>query len=153
MRWPFSKKNRELELPPRDGQRWSLAHGDHGGSPIILRFNESAKELVGHPALSIKLGFATPLNRPNEGGLPDAGENEELAAVEDRIVHRVLEGAVGLHAMTLTTGIMKEIVFYIAPGLDVAAVHAALREEIQSHDVQCMAVKEPGWESFRDLVP
>ncbi len=48
---------------------------------------------------------------------------------------------------------MKEYVFYIAPGLDIAGLHATLREEVTSHDVQCMADEEPGWESFRDFVP
>jgi hypothetical protein len=153
MRWPFSKKHSELTLPPEDAQRWSVASGDYGGGPLVVRFNESARDVAGHPALPIKLGFAVPLNRPNEGGLPDATENEELAAIEDLIAQRVLAGAVGVHAMTLTTGVMKEFVFYIAPGLDIAALHAALREQVQSHDVQCMAVEEPGWASFRGFVP
>jgi len=54
--------------------------------------------------------------------------------------------------MTLTTGDMKEFVFYIAPGLDIARLHEAQRLEVSSHDLQCMAVEEPGWESFRSLV-
>ena len=117
----------------------------------MVRFNVAARELAGHPGLSIKLSFAVPLRRPNEGGLPDADENTELAAIEDLIVERVLTDAVGLHAMTLTTGVMKEYVFYIAPGLDIAGLHAALRKVVSSHDVQCIAIEEPGWESFRDF--
>lgn len=153
MRWPFSKKHRELKLLPAEEQLWSVASGESGGGPLILRINESAKVLAGHPALSLKLGFAIPLNQPIEGGLPDASENEGLAAVEDRIAQRVLEGASGIHALTLTNGVMKELVFYMAPGLDVAALHGALREEVRSHDVQCMAAEEPGWETFRGIVP
>ena len=117
-----------------------------------MRFNEAARKLAGHPGLPIKLGFAVPLQRRNEGGLPDPDENEKLAAVEDLIVQRVLVDVVGLQAMTLTTGIMKEYVFYIAPGLDIAKLHAALREEVSSHEVQCMAMEEPGWASFRNFV-
>lgn len=108
--------------------------------------------MAGHPALPIKLGFAIPLLRPNEGGLPDPNENAELAPIEDLIAERVLAGGEGLHAMTLTTGIMKEYVFYVPAGLDIAALHAALRAEVSSHDVQCMAIEEPDWESFRDFV-
>ena len=48
---------------------------------------------------------------------------------------------------------MKEFVFYIAPGLDITSLHEALRKEVPSHDLQCMAVEEPGWESFRGFVP
>ena len=153
MHWPFSKKHRELRIPPQDEQRWSVARRDDGGGPLLVRFNEAARELAGHPGLPVKLGFAVPLNLPNEGGLPDADENRQLAAVEDLIAQRVLADAVGLHAMTLTTGLMKEYVFYIAPGLDIAGLHAALRENVSSHEVQCMAIEEPGWASFRDFVP
>jgi hypothetical protein len=152
MRWPFSRKHRELRIPPLDEQRWSLVQGNYGGGPLLVRFNEAARELAGHPELSIKLGFAVPLNRPNKGGLPDAAENQQLTLVEDLIAQRVLAEAVGLHAMTLTTGVMKEYVFYITPGLNIAAVHAALRESVSSHEVQCMAIEEPGWKSFRAFV-
>jgi hypothetical protein len=153
MRWPFSKKQRELSIPPQAEQRWSVARGQQAGDPILVRFNEAGRELAGHPELSIKLGFAVPLNRPNEGGLPDPDENSELATIEDLIAQRVLTGAIGLHAMTLTTGVMKEFVFYIPPGRDIAALHSALREEVVTHDVQCMAIKEPNWDSFREFTP
>lgn len=151
MRWPFSKKHRELSIPPQAEQRWSVAQGQHGGAPLLVRFNEAGLGLAGHPDLPIKLGFAVPLNRPNEAGLPDPDENAELAAIEDLIAERVLAGSIGLHAMTLTTGVMKEFVFYIPPGRDIAGLHSALREEIPTHDVQCMAIKEPNWDSFREF--
>ena len=153
MRWPFSKKGRELIVPPADEQVWSVSQADYGSGPLLVRFNEAAQKLARHSGLQVKLGFAIPLNRPNEGGLPSADESEELAAVEELIARRVLANAVGIHAMTLTTGVMQEYVFYISPGPDIAGLHAALREEISSHDVQCMAVEEPGWQSFREFVP
>lgn len=156
MRLPFPRKQPDLThitIPPVDEQRWSVAQGEVGGGPLVVRFNESARKLAGHSGLPIKLGFAVPLERPNHGGLPDAAENEALGAVEELVTQRVLASSVGLHAMTLTTGDMKEFVFYIAPGLDIAALHEALRKEVTSHDLQCMAVEEPGWESFRGFVP
>jgi hypothetical protein len=55
--------------------------------------------------------------------------------------------------MTLTTGVMKEFVFYIPSGRDIAGLHSALRAEVPTHDVQCMAVKEPNWNSFREFTP
>lgn len=155
MIWPFSKKTKTppLEIPPVDAQRWAVAQGDYGGAPLLLRFNETAKSVAGHPELPVKLGFAVPLVRPNEGGLPDPEENRTLDAIEDLVADRVLGSARALHAMTITNGLMKEFVFYVVPGLDIAALHAALRAEVTSHDLQCMAIHEPGWESFRAIVP
>jgi hypothetical protein len=48
---------------------------------------------------------------------------------------------------------MKELAFYIAPGADIAKLHADLRETVSSHDVRCIAVEEPGWKSYWDFAP
>ena len=153
MRWPFSKKHRELTIPPDEEQLWSVAQGETEGGLLLVRYNESAGELAGHPGLPIKLGFALPLNHPDKGGLPDAEENGQLLAIEDVILGQVLSATTGIHALTLTTGLMKEFVFYIAPGADIAKLHADLREAVTSHDVQCIAVEEPGWDTYRDFTP
>lgn len=153
MRWPFSKKDRNLIIPPVEEQRWSVAQADAGGTPLLVRFNQAARELAGHPGLPIKLGFAVPFNRPNEGGLPDAEENEQLAAVEDLIAGEVLSKGAGIHALTLTNGVVKEYVFYVASNLDIAALHVSVRDRVSSHDIQCIAIHEPGWESYREFTP
>lgn len=72
---PFSRRIWKLELPTDDEQRWSVAQRKHEGVPILVRFNERVGEWAAHSDLPIKLGFAVPLNRPNEGGLPDPAEN------------------------------------------------------------------------------
>jgi hypothetical protein len=148
MRWPFTKKTSEPTIPPVEEQRWAVAQEHSDDAPLLVRVNESARDLVGHPGLPIKLGFAIPLNRPNDGGLPDTEENEELLAVEDLIVAQVLEASVGIHALTLTNGVMKEYVFYVPEGLDFAGLHAAVRARVSTHDVQCMADHEPRWDSY-----
>ena len=60
-----------------------------------------------------------------------------------------------MHALTLITGAMKEYVFYIATGVDIASLHAGVRDSVSSHEVQCIAVQEPVWSriasSFRDV--
>ncbi len=151
MRWPFSKKDRELRIPPVEAQRWTVAHAGVGGEPLIVRSNDAARELAGHPALPIKLGFAVPLNRPNEGGLPDGEEHQQLTAVEDLIAAQVLASGPGVHALTLTTGVMQEVIFYVTPDRDFAGLHARVTEAVSSHTVQCLAVEDPEWESFLEF--
>lgn len=151
--WPFTRKPRKLDLPADDQQRWSVAQAEDDGARLLVCFNETAGKWVGHSDLPIKLGFAVPLNRPSEDGLPDAAENAELLAIEDVIRQHVSAKTVGLHVLTLTTGAMKEWVFYVAPGADVASLHADIRRQVASHDVQCMAVEEQEWESYRAFVP
>jgi len=67
-------------------------------------------------------------------------------------MQRRVAGTVGLHAMTLTTGVMKECAFHSAPGLDIAVVRASMGDEVPTHDAECVAAEEPDWESFRSFV-
>jgi hypothetical protein len=140
-------------LPADDQHRWGVYQAEDDGSPLLVRFNETAGEWAGHPDLPIKLGFAVPLNHPNVGGLPHPDENAELLAIEDVICRHVSAKALGLHALTLTTGVMREWVFYVAPGSDIATLSAEIRSQVASHDVQGMAVEEQRWDSYRAFVP
>ena len=153
MIWPFSKNKDKLEIPPEGEHEWGFAEGDSDGAPLIVRYNETAAGFAGHSDLPIKLGFAIPLNSPNVGGLPDAEENSELDVIEDLIVREVMAVTHGVYSLALTTGVMKEFVFYIAPGADIAKLHEDIRNQVSSHDVQCMAVEERKWESYRTFAP
>lgn len=153
MVWPFSKTPRKLEVPPERDHRWGLAQAEDEGRVLLVRYNQTAGQWAGHPNLPVKLGFAIPLNRPNEGGLPDPDENAELGPIEDLISREVLSATHGVHALTLTNGVMKELVFYIGPGTDVGKLHERVRSKVLSHEVQCMAVEERGWESYRGFAP
>jgi hypothetical protein len=113
----------------------------------------TAGEWVGHADLPVKLGFAIPLNHPNQEGLPDPEENAALAAIEDLISREVSSQTRGIHVLTLTMGMMKEFVFYIARGADIAKLHESIRNQVPSHDVQCEAIEETTWESYRAFTP
>ena len=155
--WPFSKKHAKdiAQLPPMssDEMTWGVAEAGYGGAPLIIRFNSSASEWAGHPALPIKLGFALPLNSPNEGGMPDPAENERLGAIEDIIVREVEARTTGVQALVLTTGTMKEFVFYVSRETDFAGLHEAIKAAVPTHDVQCIAEHEPKWDSYRQFNP
>jgi hypothetical protein len=69
--WPFKRKQLDISTLPKlsdDSHIWGVAQADVDSSPLIIRYNESARSWVGHTQLPIKLGFAIPLNSPNEGG-------------------------------------------------------------------------------------
>ena len=149
MMWPFSKSKEKLDIPPEEEHEWGVAQGKFDGAPVIIRYNKTAARFAGHSDLPLKLGFAVPLNSPNDGGLPDTEENAELDVIEDLIDRKVMAATRGVYALALTTGLMKEFVFYIAPGADIAILHEEVRNQVSSHDVQCMAVEERKWESFR----
>ncbi len=154
--WPFKRKQLDIATLPQltqDSHSWGVAQAEVDSSPLIIRYNESAQSWVGHSELPIKLGFAIPLNSPNEGGLPDPGENEQLNDIEDTIVREIEARTRALHALALTTGVMKEFVFYIPRGTDIKSIHEGIQTSVATHEVQCMAINEPKWDSYRQFAP
>jgi hypothetical protein len=154
--WPFSKKAKDIaQLPPisSDAMQWRVGETEYGGGPLLIRVNSTAKDWAGHPALPIKLGFAVPLNRPNEGGLPDLDENDQLDAIEDIVRQAVEARTKGVHALVLTTGMMKEFVFYVPRETDFQGLHQAIQAAVPTHDVQCMAEHEPKWDTYEQFSP
>lgn len=142
-----------LEEYNPDEDRWLLAEAETEAGPLFIRLNTTAKDFVAHPRLNIKLGFCIPLEEHTDGDLPNAEQNAELATVEDQIIETVAEGATGIHVLTLTNGQMKELIFYIEPDADIAAMHQFLMKSVKNYEVQCMAVREPEWETYLEFSP
>lgn len=154
--WPFKPKQLDINLLPplsADDCVWGVAESGFDSSPLIIRYNQSANEWVGHTDLPIKLGFAVPLNNPHENGLPDPDENELLSDIEDVIVREVGSRSRGLYVLALTIGGMKEFVFYIPRNVDIKAIHESIMALVESHEVQCIATIESRWDSYAEFVP
>ena len=150
--WPFKKKYPDISTLPQtagpDGV-WSVTMVELEDGPLIIRLNEALESWIAHPQLTIKLGFALPLQNPVPGGLPYPEENEALTQIEDFIEAQVQQVTIGVHAMTNTNGVMKEFVFYITEGVDIKTLHESLNASVQTHEVQCIAERETNWETFR----
>ena len=149
--WPFNRKSLDIGTLPAimpDGNDWSVSLVDDDG-PWIIRFNHSAEPWVGHSSLPVKLGFAIPLIKSNPGGMPDPEENKALVAVEDVIKSAVQDATIGVHVVTNTTGIMKELLFYIPKNVDIKTLHESLVAAVATHDVQCIAEMEPKWPTYK----
>ena len=86
-----------------------------------------------------------------EGGLPDPYENEQLIDVEDAIIREIESRTQALQALALSTGVMKEFVFYVPNGTDILTIHETVQAAVTTHEVQRMAVNEPKWDSYRQF--
>jgi hypothetical protein len=149
--WPFGKKYPELTKLDDLPEAWSVATVQYGGAPLIVRKNTGCSDWAGHPQLSIKIGFAIPLMKQIPGGLPDPAENQELTIVEDIIEEKTKSATKCIFALVLTTGTMKELVFYVSDGSVIADLHRGLQQVIKSHEIQCMAVVEKDWKTYRSF--
>ncbi len=52
---------------------------------MIIRRNDSAKQLIGHPDYIYRAGFAIPLLNPTSDGFPAKEETETLNLIEDEL--------------------------------------------------------------------
>lgn len=156
MMWPFKRKQLDISKLPKlsdDSQSWGVAEALVDSSPLIIRYNESAAAWLGHSELPIRLGFAIPLNSPNEGGLPDPEENLELNDIEDIVVREIELRTRALQVLALTNGVMKEFVFYVPKATDIKTIHETIQAAVTSHEVQCIAIHDPKWDTYRQFAP
>ena len=147
--WPFVKRYPDLEKVHSVAEEWTVATAEYDGSTLILRKNVGCRDWVGHPGLSIKLAFAIPLNKPQPGALPDPEENAQLGPIEEQIAETVASALPSIFAVVLTTGVMKELVFYVADGAKIKDLHQRLQTGVASHEVQCIAEVEKKWDTYK----
>ena len=66
----FKRSNPEVVPAPDLADEWMLGEGEHDGTPMLARFNEAAKVLVGAPGFNIQIGVAVPFNASDDDGMP-----------------------------------------------------------------------------------
>lgn len=148
--WPFRR-----EYPDKEAldltEAWSMARGRHGSDPMIVRVNRGVSAAIRHPAYTHQVGVAVPLNAPDEHGFPSPDESAQLDAIENLLVSRLTPDRQCLFVAVISTGGMREFVFYSSAA---AATHERLQElasEVTDHEVQHRVQPDPKWRVYRRL--
>jgi hypothetical protein len=148
--WPFKRTYPDkgaIELR----EAWFISRGTYAGKPTIVRINKGVAPVAGHPSFRHQVGVAVPFRAPDANGFPNREESVELEAIEDRLAAELGTDRLCLYAAAITTGGMREFVFYSS---DPAATHDRLERlgrEIQSHQLQHIIQPDPKWRVFRKL--
>ena len=129
-----------------------MSHGTYNGRPLIVRVNAGLRELAGHPDLRHQVGIAVPLKRATDTGLPAPEEDRELAALEDELAATLSKGRQAVLAGILTTGGMREFVFYTGEPEAIRRTMAEIQGRIEHHDIQLMIQEDPSWQVFKSLL-
>ena len=116
---------------------------------MIVRRNDSAKELAGHVDYNHRVGVAIPLLQPNELGLPANGESEQLHQLEDALVTALESGQKSILVLVITTGGMREFVFYTKDPDSTKTVIENLQKTIASHEMQTYVAADHAWETYK----
>ena len=137
-----------VQLPPAD-DRFVSAMTEFKGAPLYLRLHYASLQCPRANEFPYKLAFAMPIKQITSAGVPTAHELDQLNAAEDLLRLETPKRFNGLHCMTLTTGLMREVVFYVQPQPHAEQLANAIAQKVASHAVQVCYEPEPNWESFR----
>jgi hypothetical protein len=75
----------------------------------------------------------------------------QLDAIEDLLVSRLTPGRQCIQVATISTGGMREFVFYSSAPPETHAALQALAREIATHQVQHVIQPDPKWRVYRQL--
>jgi hypothetical protein len=148
--WPFKKKTLSPDHLPIDGP-WSISEGHYNGRVMIVRSNTGYREAGRVPLYEHQVGIAVPLRKSETSGLPSATEDALLGEVENNICSSLEEQAESLLVAVITTGGMREFVFYTRDPHSVKRHFEQLRNRITSHEIQLMIQSDRTWRTYAQL--
>jgi hypothetical protein len=136
---PLSPEN----LPIDDN--WHVTTGQRDGKPMFVRSHVGYREFKGVTGFEHQVGIAIPLRDPDANGLPKPAENEELNSIEDTICPLLEAGNESLFVAAVTTGGMREFIFYAKSPDQVKAKFQQLRDEIPDRKIQLKIQPDKDW--------
>ena len=135
---------------PKDS--WTVAQGTYKGHPMFLRINKGLLPLAGKPPFQDRFGVTVPFRAPNENGLPNNSESEDLNRIEDDLLTTFTSSGKTLFAIVITTGGSREFVFYTSVAPDIAPAMERLKKQITSHELQFYVQPDKNWDVYRSFV-
>jgi hypothetical protein len=144
---------RKPRVSPFDApDTWSVLKGRYEGAPMMIRIRTGVEPAVGHPDFGVQIGIAVPFNVPQEDGLPTPEEGAQLDAIEDRLQQELETTRRAALVAVITTGAMREFVFYAQSADWVRAWAGAFIDSVDSHEIQVMSRPDQDWSVYRELL-
>lgn len=150
--WPFKKETTNPNRLPIDGP-WSIAEGQHNGQVMFVRTNTGYREFGSVLGYAHQVGIAVPLRKAETTGLPCPAEDAQLGEIEDIVCGSLEEQAESLFVAVITTGGMREFVFYTRDPQRVQHRFQMLRGRITSHEMQLMIQPDRTWRVYAGFDP
>jgi hypothetical protein len=148
--WPFKRKALKIEKLPVDGA-WSVAEGVYNRRPMFVRTNTIYRDIMGVIGYEHQVGIAVPLRIQELSGLPSSEEFEELNSIEDSICGLLEIERESLFVAAISTGGMREFVFYTRSPELVKQKFQQLQSTISSHGIQLMIQLDRDWKIYKRL--
>ena len=133
-------------------QNWAVAQGTHNEKPLFVRYNTDAKRLIGHPEYAHQVGIAIPLHNPDQAGLPNNEEMDQLNEIEKMLIKQLESDNESLLVAVITTNGMRELILYTSDPMQVKEKMSKIKERDLSHELQMMIQPDKDWVILKQFV-
>ncbi len=140
-------KKKSGENPSKS--KWAILSGEENVKPMIVRRNNSAKQLASNSEFNYRVGFAIPLSAPNEVGLPSNEEMKSLNLIEDELSKKLEKDGISIQVLAITTDGMREFVYYTRDSKIAEQVIYNVRSKFSSHEIQFYVEEDKEWSVYK----
>ena len=145
----FASTGDTVSKDPFALQKWEMfKRGTADGHLAYIRGNVALRDLKEKRKFPYRVGFAVAFRAPNRYGLPDDDEARELMPVEDEIDRMMTGKRLGVPALVITTGGMKEYVYYSNRPDGVRAQIKKLKGRVLGRQIRSYVTSDPGWDVY-----
>jgi hypothetical protein len=129
--------------------KWEMfKRGTSEGHLAYVRGNTALRALQNRQRFPYRAGFAVMFSKPNEFGLPGTDEASELTGVENEIDRAMSGKKLGFLSLVITTGGMREYVFYTGRPDDVRKLMKKMGGKVRGREFRSYVVADPGWDVY-----
>jgi hypothetical protein len=129
--------------------KWEMfKRGTADGNLAYIRGNTALRGLKGRERFPYRVGFAVTFRKPNRYGLPTDDEARELTSLENEIDRAMSGKKLGFLSLVITTGGMREYVFYSNQPDAVRREIKKMGGRMRGRDVRSYVTADPGWEIY-----
>ncbi len=129
--------------------KWEMfKRGTSDGHLAYIRGNTALRGLKEKGRFPYRVGFAVAFLRPNRYGLPTDDEARELTSLENEIDRAMSGKKLGFLSLVITTGGMREYVFYSNQADAVRRELKKMGGRMHGRDVRSYVTADPGWEVY-----
>jgi hypothetical protein len=128
---------------------WEMfKRGTSGGHLAYIRGNTALRALKERQRFPYRAGFAVAFLKPNRFGLPGDDEAQDLTSLENEIDRAMSGKRLGFLTLVITTGGMREYVFYSNQPDAVRKLMRKMGNRMHGREVRTYVAADPAWEVY-----
>jgi len=145
----FALQGDTVFTDPFATEKWEMFTREASdGHPVYVRGNIALRALNEKQRFPYRVGFVVAFQNPNRYGLPTDDEARELTPLENEIDRAMTGKKLGVPALIITTGGMREYVYYSNQPDAVRSQIKKMGPRMHGREVRSYVTADPGWDVY-----